>query len=213
MDAMNMEIKTFCAIDFPENCYAGITVEGIFLVDPGEYTADLRDFVLQNAEKIKLILLTHRHIDHIGAAAEIKQACPAAQLVIHRLDAIGLTDPVASLATYFGMPQMAVTPDLLCEEGDILRLGQTEISVWHTPGHSAGSVCYQVGDHLFCGDLIFRQSCGRVDFPTGDSTAMHCSLTRLRVYDGDLTLYPGHMEITTLSAERADNPYFVEFFA
>lgn len=213
MDAIMMKIKTFYAIDFPENCYAGITPDGIFLVDPGEKTEELLSFVRQNATQIKWILLTHRHIDHIGAAAEIKRLCPAARLVIHRLDAEGLTDPVASLSRYFGMPQTPVSPDLLCEEGDVLRLGQTEILVWHTPGHSAGSVCYQIGDVLFCGDLIFRQSCGRIDFPTGDPHAMRKSLERLRNFDGELTLYPGHMEPTTLSAERAENPYLQEFFA
>ncbi len=207
-----MEIKTFFATDFPENCYAGITEDGIFLVDPGEFTSELKNFVLKHCEEIKYILLTHRHIDHIGATAAVAKLCQNAKIVIHSLDAVGLTDFDASLANYFGLPQTAVSPHILCKDNDVLHLGKTKITVWHTAGHTVGSVCYLVGDVLFCGDLIFRQSCGRVDFPTGNPKEMMLSLKKLCDFSGELILYPGHMETTTLSAELSDNPYLRGIF-
>ena len=116
-----MQIKNFVSTEFPENCYAAILNDGIFLVDPGEYTKELSDFITENAEKIKYILLTHNHFDHIMGVFDVKKCCPNAKIVIHTLDAEGLKDPVISLARYFGFEQKAVGPDLLVNDKDILK--------------------------------------------------------------------------------------------
>lgn len=202
-----MQIKNFVSTEFPENCYAAILNDGIFLVDPGEYTKELSDFITENAEKIKYILLTHNHFDHIMGVFDVKKRCPNAKIVIHTLDAEGLKDPVISLARYFGFEQKAVGPDLLVNDKDILKIGKTKITVLHTPGHSVGSVCYLLDDVIFTGDTLFKQSIGRTDFPGGSYDDMLKSLKMLKELSGDYILYSGHGDKTTLSYERAFNPY------
>ena len=202
-----MEIKTFYALEFPQNCYAAICNDGIFLVDPGEYTQALEDFVKQNSNNIKFILLTHMHFDHIRATASIKEICPNAKIVIHSLDAKGLSDSTLSLAYLFGFEQDKVSADILCEDNDILKLGATEIKIIHTPGHTQGGVCYMVNKVIFCGDTIFEGSIGRTDFPGGSWGELSASLKRLKDLDDDYILYPGHGNITTLNNQRLYNPY------
>lgn len=202
-----MQIKTFYALEFPQNCYAAICNDGIFLVDPGEFTKELGDFINENKNKIKYILLTHMHFDHIRATAAVKKLCPDAKIVIHSLDANGLSDSTISLAYLFGFEQEKVLPDILCNDNDIVKLGSLEIKVMHTPGHTAGGVCYIVNDIIFCGDTIFESSVGRTDFPGGNWQVLNESLKKLKTLQGDYTLYPGHGNSTTLNNERLYNPY------
>lgn len=202
-----MKIKTFCAFQFPQNCYAAIFDAGIFLVDPGEFTLELENFVKENAVDIKYILLTHMHFDHIRATSKVKKLCPEAKIVIHSLDANGLADSVLSLAYLFGFEQETVSADILCEDNDILKLGSTEIKVIHTPGHTIGGVCYMVENVIFCGDTVFEGNIGRTDFPDGSFEVLLESLKRLKRLDGDYILYPGHGNHTTLNIERCNNPY------
>jgi len=202
-----MEIKTFYAIDFPENCYS-LNVNGeIALIDPGEFTAELCDFVTENSDSIKYILLTHMHFDHICATADVKKLCPSAKIVIHTADAEGLNNPQKSLAAYFGFNQKQITADILCENDDVLKIGNKDINIMHTPGHSEGGVCYIIDNAIFCGDTIFEGSCGRTDFPGGSGQVLAQSLKKLKALKGDYTLYPGHGNPTTLENERNYNPY------
>lgn len=202
-----MEIKTFSSVEFPENCYAVILNDGIILVDPGEFTPELENFVKLNIDKIKYILLTHMHFDHIGGIADVKALCPDAKIVIHSLEAEGLSDPVKSLAVYFGFEHKNTVADILCDDLDVLILGDTKINVLHTPGHSEGSVCYMIENSIFCGDTLFEGSCGRTDFPSGNPLILSKSLKKLKDLEGDFNLYPGHGNITTLNNERLYNPY------
>ena len=202
-----MEIKTFCAVDFPQNCYAVECEDGAFLVDPGEFTSELELFVKKNASDIKYILLTHMHFDHIGATANIKKLCPDAKIVIHTLDAGGLYDSQKNLAYYFGFQTDKIVADMLCNDCDVFKLGKTDITVIHTPGHTLGGVCYLVNDVIFSGDTIFEGSCGRTDFPDGDGVVLQNSLKRLKNLEGDYRIFPGHGASTTLNNERLLNPY------
>ena len=95
----------------------------------------------------------------------------------------------------------------LYDEGDVIRLGDHEIQVLHTPGHSPGSVTLKVEDVLFTGDTLFAGSCGRTDLPGGDPMEMLASLRRLGRLEGDYTVYPGHMDSTTLAREKQYNPF------
>lgn len=202
-----MQIKTFVSNEFPENCYAAILNDGIFLVDPGEFNSELANFVTQNCEQIKYILLTHNHFDHICGVASVKKLCPNAKIVIHCLDEAGLRDPVISLAALFGFEQTNVKADLLVNDNDTLKIGDSEIKVLHTPGHSVGSVCYMINDVIFTGDTLFGGSIGRTDFPGGSYSEILKSLKKLKELKGDYSLYSGHGAKTTLSIERAFNPY------
>lgn len=202
-----MEIKTFYSVFFPENIYAVECDDGIFLVDPGEFTYELEEYVNKNASNIKYILLTHMHFDHIGATANIKKICPQVKIVIHSLDADGLSDSQKNLANLFGFEIEKITADITCEDFDVIKMGKTEIKVLHTPGHTAGGVCYLVNDAIFSGDTLFAGSCGRIDFPGGDGVVLQNSLKRLKNIEGDYKIFPGHNNATTLNAERLYNPY------
>ena len=96
------------------------------------------------------------------------------------------------------------------DEGDTLSLGSLTIRVLHTPGHSAGSVTLLVEDVMLCGDTLFAGSCGRTDFLGGSMHKMMASLRRLGGLEGDLKVYPGHMEPSTLDRERRWNPYLLQ---
>lgn len=202
-----MIIKAFSGFDFPENCYATICDDGIFLVDPGEFTKELSEFVNLNKSEIKYILLTHMHFDHIRATAKIKEICPLGKIVIHTLDADGLNNPHKNLSTYFGFEIQNIKPDIICNDDDVINLETTVIKVMHTPGHTEGGVCYIVDDIIFTGDTLFEGSCGRTDFVGGSGAQLENSLRKLKNISGDYKIYPGHGNPTTLNNERMFNPF------
>ena len=146
------------------------------------------------------ILLTHGHYDHTGAVADLRARWPQVPVYLNRRDQYEgdaylqqLFPPVADTRSY--------------DEGDTIAVGGLTLSVLATPGHSEGGVTLRCGDALFCGDTLFAGSCGRTDFPGGSVKKIMASLKRLGSLEGDLTVYPGHMEPSTLERERAWNPY------
>lgn len=149
---------------------------------------------------VRYILLTHGHYDHTGAAAELAAAFPQAAVYIHERDYHDADPSLFPLRTELSGVKFY-------GEGDRLPLGGLELQVLHTPGHSEGSVTLRCGDLLFCGDTLFAGSCGRTDFPGGDTAKILASLRRLGELEGDLRVLPGHMEDSTLSRERQVNPY------
>lgn len=157
---------------------------------------------------LRYLLLTHGHFDHI-LGAEIIRDKTGAKVGIHQSDAPCLKDPWASLAEPMGLKKEghpSMEPDLLLADGDLLPLGDAQIQVIHTPGHTRGGVCYRCGDFLFTGDTLFAGSFGRTDFPGGNMEELAASCRRLASLAGDLRVLPGHGEETTLDAERSDNP-------
>ena len=149
---------------------------------------------------VRYILLTHGHYDHTGAAAELAAAFPQATVYIHERDYHDADPSLFPLRTELSGVKFY-------GEGNRLPLGGLELQVLHTLGHSEGSVTLRCGDLLFCGDTLFAGSCGRTDFPGGDTAKILASLRRLGELEGDLRVLPGHMEDSTLSRERQVNPY------
>ena len=155
---------------------------------------------------LRYILLTHGHYDHIIGAKAIKEKY-GCQIAISKEDAPMLTSARHSLAAFCGAEQNSVEPDILLSDGDVIKLGNTEIKVMSTPGHTKGSVCFLTDGALFSGDTLFRASCGRTDFPGGSWEEMQKSLKKLAELDGNLTVYTGHEELSTLDFERRYNMY------
>lgn len=170
------------------------------VIDPGGDAPEIIK-ALEGAE-LRYILLTHGHYDHTGGAAALLEAFPGAALYIHRADFQDVDPSLFPLRTQ-------VQGTNFYDEGDWISFGEDRIrlQVLHTPGHSEGSVTLRCGELLFCGDTLFAGSCGRTDFPGGSMRLMMASLRRLGQLEGDLQVLPGHMETSTLAAERQYNPY------
>jgi hydroxyacylglutathione hydrolase len=141
---------------------------------------------------LKYILLTHNHIDHIGALARLRVELKV-PLAAHPADTDNLTPP----------------PEMLLEDGDVIRVGELKLTVFHTPGHTPGSLCFKVGRYLISGDTIFPGGPGKSSSPD-DFRQMIKSITeRIFVLPDDTQIYPGHGDSTTLKKEKDDFAVFV----
>jgi hydroxyacylglutathione hydrolase len=191
-----LELERLVLGELATNCYILKAGEEATVIDPG--AEDERLLRALAGHRLRYILLTHAHPDHLGGVPRLKREFPGASLLLHGADLEGLR---------WFLPQLE--PDGLLEEGTTLRLGKEELRVLHTPGHSPGSVVFMLtGDgRLFVGDLLFRDSIGRVDLPGGSPSEMAHSLRRLIGLNGDFRVYPGHGPETTLARERARNPF------
>ena len=172
------------------------------------------DYILEQAQlfglTIKKIFLTHGHFDHVGAVADLvdKTGC---EVYISEKDRPKLGDENGMLVNHFMVRgYRKYTGDVITfTEDDILTLDELEFDVVETPGHTSGSVCFICGDTMFSGDTLFARSCGRTDMPDGDWEAMKASLKKISELGGDLKVYPGHMQSTTLETERRLNQYMI----
>lgn len=204
-----MKIKGFAIGEMQVNCYVledEETGEGA-IVDPGRYAPEVEEEV-KKLKKLKYILLTHGHFDHVWEVKFAKEKT-GAEIVISKEDAGCLNDDPHNLCHHAGIEMNKCYADITVSDGDELFLGNEKIKVLHTPGHTQGSVCYLMENSriLISGDTLFCRTCGRTDFEGGSQADMLKSLKRLKELDGDYAVYPGHNRATTLSEERVKNRY------
>lgn len=189
------------------NCYLLCNEETkeAVLIDPGADYPRIKRQLDIDAMSVKAVLLTHGHFDHCNAVSEFKK--DGAKVYIHGADKI-LLETDLNMSSLTGEVFRSFVPDVLVSDGDIITECGITFSVLHTPGHTAGSVCYLVGDGIFTGDTLFCMGVGRTDMPTGDAHALENSVRNvLFALNGDYKIYPGHGETTTLEFERRNNPY------
>lgn len=200
---MKYKLETLVLGPVQANCYivTDLLTGDIAVIDPGAFDSRLSHALDGRYENVKLILLTHRHFDHILGAAELKERT-GAKIAVHADDAAALSDAVVSGASVYGFRQTLTNADLLLRDGDLIPFGADAFSVIHTPGHTAGGVCYRLEDMLITGDTLFEGDMGRTDLPSGDYYTLITSLERLMALDFSGTVYPGHGSVTTLERER-----------
>jgi glyoxylase-like metal-dependent hydrolase (beta-lactamase superfamily II) len=177
------------------------------LVDPSAPSEDMAQIVKSKQLKLKLVINTHGHGDHIAGNNYFASlfSCPVA---IHPLDANMLIDNRKNMSTYMGYDLKLKSADIMLNAGDKYYLGEHTISIIHTPGHTAGSVCLLIDKYLISGDTLFEQSIGRTDFPGGSHTDIIKSIKeKLFILPDDILVFPGHGPNTSIGLEKMNNPF------
>lgn len=189
------------------NCYGITTDKAAIIVDPGKYTERLKSFLSDNNDKIRLILLTHAHYDHIGGALQLRNET-GVKIAIGKNEEFALSDRAFNLSGRFTPQIPPFNADYIIEDEEEFCVGDVKIQAFETPGHTVGGMCYLVNDCLFSGDMLFYETVGRVDLPGGNVNEMKNSLDRIMwLFDDNIKVYSGHGEITTIGHERNNNPY------
>lgn len=193
--------------EFFTNCYVLTYSPGKCVVfDIGDGAAVLLRFLGRENLTPTAIFLTHGHFDHIAGVESVRKQYDI-PVYVHKLDEPMMRDTNLNLATWISSHgyQPIVKWETI-EDGDTFTLGEHQMQVLHTPGHTKGSVTYLCENHLFTGDTLFHLSRGRTDFPGGSDADMLASFRRLFALPGDYQVHPGHNDETTLDYERRCNP-------
>lgn len=183
------------------------------IIDPGDEVDKLMAVIESRGLTLDKILLTHGHLDHAGAAAEIRRRTGVKIFGPHRADAFWL-DQLSEQATMMGFESGEnTTPDQWFEHGDQVGVGEIALLVLHTPGHTPGHVVYfdDQSQSAWVGDVLFSGSVGRTDFPMSDTAALLHSVREVLFPLGDnVRFYPGHGPTSTFGQERKTNPYVAD---
>ena len=193
-----MKVIPICPGSAMANCYLLVHGTHALVVDPCVTIAGIRRAAEIEGAVLDGILLTHGHFDHILSLDSLRDAL-SVPAYIHEADQQLLPDGEKNaFALFFGQDRAFRPAEHALHDGDSIPLGDASIEVIHTPGHTAGSVCYRVGNMLLTGDTIFADSFGRYDLFSGDLGMLKDSLRRLSMMDPSLTIYPGHGEAAPL---------------
>ncbi len=201
-----MRIDTLHVSVVQTNCYIISNDTEAMIIDPGDDAERILRAV--GEKKVKYVLLTHSHFDHIMAAEEIckktgAQLCASENARLDDADYCGFTS--------FGLSGFSpLKADILLKDGDEISVAGETFTVIETPGHTPCSICLLSGDVLISGDTLFEGSCGRCDLVGGSFSAILKSLKKLSALPGDTRVYSGHGLSTTIENERKFNPYMRE---
>ena len=207
-----MEIKTFdngiygaiTYLIYDKNSKEGAIVDCTCCID------EIAQIIEKEKINLKYALITHGHFDHVYCISEVKEKFPLTQILIHKEDMV-LLDNIKTQCSMAEIPEIKIPciDGLLADESHNLKLGNHEIKVLHTKGHSKGGVCYLIDNTLFSGDTLFQGSIGRCDLWGGSVEEIGKSIKeKLFALDDNIVVYPGHGDKTTNGYEKKYNPYF-----
>lgn len=201
-----MKIKRLVVSSFQTNCYVLYDHFQAVIIDPGDQAKKIKNFINENELDVLAILLTHGHCDHIGAIDALYQAfaCP---IYLHHEDHVYLKEPKYNLSMMMGNPLIIQAPVLDCDE--TMQIGPFKVRWHHLPGHTPGSSMIELIDQkiIFSGDVLFNGSIGRFDFPLSSHHDTVLSMKKLKEFQEDARVFPGHGEETSIKNEQQYNPY------
>jgi glyoxylase-like metal-dependent hydrolase (beta-lactamase superfamily II) len=208
-----MILKTLVVGPFQCNCVVlgcEKTKEAV-VVDPGDEAPRIIKAVQDHGLKVKYLLHTHAHFDHVGATAQVKKETQG-KICLHQEDNF-IYEQLPMQTRMFGFPSFETVPvEKFLEHEEELSFGSEKIRVIHTPGHSPGSVSFLLSgsqNYLLSGDTLFHRSIGRTDLWGGDTDLILTSIReRIFTLDGDLPVIPGHGPETLIGEEKRENPFF-----
>ncbi len=204
-----MLIKKMEVGNLMSNCYivgCQDTSEAV-VIDPGAEPDTILAVLEENNLKVKYIINTHGHVDHVGANEPVKKATNA-DILIHKEDAPLFSNSQENLSMYVGGELLLSPPERLLEEGDTITFGNITLKVIHTPGHTRGGISLHGDQVVFTGDTLFAGSIGRTDLPGGDYQQIISSIKeKILPLGDDIKVYPGHGPVSTVAREKKTNPF------
>lgn len=207
----SMEFTILPVTPYRQNCSLVWDAAGrAALIDPGGEADHLLAEVQARGLTLEKLLLTHGHLDHVGAAAKLRDALGIPIVGPQREEQFWL-DALPQQAALFGFPPIeAFVPDQWLEDGDTVEVGALRFNVLHCPGHTPGHVVFHQPEAklAFVGDVLFKGSIGRTDFPRGDHAALLAAIRqKLFPLGDDVRFVPGHGAMSTFGHERIENPF------
>jgi hydroxyacylglutathione hydrolase len=206
-----MIIQEFIVGPLENNCYiiSDEKSKETFVVDPGDEPDRIIDFIQEKGLKLKYIVCTHAHYDHVGAVPELKQGT-GAQIVIHKNE-LDLYTHIEKQGMMWGMELDPLpAPDIIVEEGSVLAIGTLKFEVLHTPGHTPGGICLYGEGMIITGDTLFAGSVGRTDLHGGDLRQLKNSFKRIMLLPETVKVLPGHGPESTIGREKSENFFTAE---
>ena len=208
-----LQLQTVVSMPFDENTYIAWLPgrRDAIVFDPGLQPDLILDVLREQGLEVAAIVNTHGHADHIGSNAALKDAFPRAPIIIGSNDAVMLTDADANLSAPFGFAVTSPPANRTVAEGDTVEAAGIALEVLDVPGHSPGHVVYVYRSApvlVFGGDVLFRGSIGRTDFPGGSHPQLIRGIRgKLFTLPDDTVVYPGHGPVTKVGYEKRTNPF------
>ncbi|MFA5252654.1 MAG: MBL fold metallo-hydrolase [Phycisphaerae bacterium] len=208
-----MKIDRLILGAYHTNCFVlreSEAAKDCLIIDTGLDADELIDFLQQHNLNPAAVVITHGHADHVTGLAALRGRFPRIKVYIHKLDAGMLSGEKDNLASVAGVTFSPEHADFTVEQGDVIEQANIKLDVLHTPGHTQGGICLYSKDAgiIFAGDTLFADSVGRTDMPGGNASQLINSIKqKLCPLPDETIVYPGHGPQTTISQEKAQNPF------